>query len=173
LENAQKPAGAHSDYDAKMRGIQSQADMFRPEYKELEFLEFDIQLHWRCIEPHERFLPAAGGGLPLYHGSREQPLPSTGAPARHAGIAPDHEVLAHEPLAAPATVLWNGDLDADLSAIAQLAVRPHGPDQRPEGKQAHKLTLSSERRRVCTQILGKLLKCPEQLSRELHRRISA
>lgn len=34
-----------------MRAIQAQADMFRPEYKDLEFLEYDIQLRWRCIEP--------------------------------------------------------------------------------------------------------------------------
>jgi hypothetical protein len=46
-----KTASARREYEDKMRGIQAQADMFRPEYKELEFLEFDVQLRWRCIEP--------------------------------------------------------------------------------------------------------------------------
>lgn len=51
VQLVRKSAGAHIEYDEKMSRIQAQADMFRPEYKELRFLDFDIQLRWRCIEP--------------------------------------------------------------------------------------------------------------------------
>ena len=33
-----------------MAGIQTQRDIFRPEYRDLEFLPNDIVLWWRCIE---------------------------------------------------------------------------------------------------------------------------
>lgn len=46
-----KPAEARAEYAAKLAKIQSQADMFRAEYKELEFLDSDIILDWRCQEP--------------------------------------------------------------------------------------------------------------------------
>jgi hypothetical protein len=38
------------EYEAKMAQIQNQADIFRPEYKDLEFPEFDVRLRWRCAE---------------------------------------------------------------------------------------------------------------------------
>ncbi len=43
-----RPPEAQAEYEAKMLEIQSQQDVFRAEYKELEFLPFDIQLAWRC-----------------------------------------------------------------------------------------------------------------------------
>lgn len=45
-----KTANDRRDYAAKMAQVHGQADMFRTEYKELEFLECDLQLQWRCIE---------------------------------------------------------------------------------------------------------------------------
>lgn len=38
-------------YYEKMAQIQAQADMFHPQYKELEFLEKEIKLEWRCGDP--------------------------------------------------------------------------------------------------------------------------
>jgi hypothetical protein len=48
-------------YATKMAEVQQQRDVFRPEYKELEYLPYDIKLVWRCLEgctecgqrPHE------------------------------------------------------------------------------------------------------------------------
>jgi len=38
------------EYVEKLALIQAQRDIFRPEYKELEYLDFDVQLLWRCID---------------------------------------------------------------------------------------------------------------------------
>jgi hypothetical protein len=43
-----KPATERAEYAAKMAGVTNQGDMFRPEYKELEYLPQDIRLRWRC-----------------------------------------------------------------------------------------------------------------------------
>jgi hypothetical protein len=40
-----------ADYQRKMAEVQQQGDAFRPEYKELEFLDQDIRLKWSCLEP--------------------------------------------------------------------------------------------------------------------------
>ncbi len=39
------------EYDKKMQEIQLQGDVFRTEYKELEFLDHDIRLRWHCRGP--------------------------------------------------------------------------------------------------------------------------
>jgi hypothetical protein len=38
------------EYEAKMAEVQDQGDMFRAEYKELEYLPQDIRLSWRCAD---------------------------------------------------------------------------------------------------------------------------
>ena len=48
---ARKPDGAARKYSARMTEIQSQRDVFRPEYKELEYLPFDVKLTWHCLGP--------------------------------------------------------------------------------------------------------------------------
>jgi hypothetical protein len=45
-----KPDQERKEYDVKMAEVQSQGDMFRVEYKELEYLPHDIRLRWRCAE---------------------------------------------------------------------------------------------------------------------------
>jgi hypothetical protein len=39
------------EYESKMAQIQNQTDIFRPEYKSLEFLPFEVRLRWHCAEP--------------------------------------------------------------------------------------------------------------------------
>ncbi len=46
-----KTAKERTEWDEKMLQVQSQGDLFRPEYKELEFPSHDIRLRWRCREP--------------------------------------------------------------------------------------------------------------------------
>jgi hypothetical protein len=53
-----KPADDRRIYAEKMAQIQSQPDMFRNEYKDLEFLPYEIRLRWSCSErceecPHD------------------------------------------------------------------------------------------------------------------------
>lgn len=56
-----KPERDRRDYEAKMAEVQGQKDIFRPEYKELEYLPIDVKLSWRCLDdcaecsrrPHE------------------------------------------------------------------------------------------------------------------------
>lgn len=36
------------EYDRKMKEVQRQGDVFRTEYKDLEFLDCDVKLSWRC-----------------------------------------------------------------------------------------------------------------------------
>jgi hypothetical protein len=43
-----RTAADRREYDEKMAEIQDQTDIFRPEYKELEFLPYEIHLRWRC-----------------------------------------------------------------------------------------------------------------------------
>jgi hypothetical protein len=58
---ARKSDSDRKDYEAKMAKIQQQGDAFRPEYKELEWLPYDVKLAWRCRDtctecakrPHE------------------------------------------------------------------------------------------------------------------------
>jgi hypothetical protein len=45
-----KSDSERGEYDRKMTRASAQKDLFRSEYKELEFLPFDVQLAWRCIE---------------------------------------------------------------------------------------------------------------------------
>jgi hypothetical protein len=45
-----KPESDRREYEEKMGEIQNQGDMFRVEYKELEYLPQDIKLRWRCAE---------------------------------------------------------------------------------------------------------------------------
>ena len=45
-----RPDSERAAHEAKLAAIQSQADFFRPEYKDLEFPDHDIILHWRCRE---------------------------------------------------------------------------------------------------------------------------
>lgn len=45
-----KPTGAGEEYEKKMAEVQGQTDFFTPEYKELEFLPYDLKLRWRCAE---------------------------------------------------------------------------------------------------------------------------
>jgi hypothetical protein len=45
-----KSENARHEYDKKMEEVQSQKDLFRPEYKELEFLPFELRMKWRCAE---------------------------------------------------------------------------------------------------------------------------
>jgi len=57
----QRTAREKQEYEAKMVEVQQQQDIFRPEYKELEYLPYDIKLLWRCLDgctectrrPHE------------------------------------------------------------------------------------------------------------------------
>jgi hypothetical protein len=47
---SKKPEKERHEYAARMTEIQSQRDVFRPEYKDLEYLPFDVKLEWRCVE---------------------------------------------------------------------------------------------------------------------------
>lgn len=47
----QRSEADRAEYQRKMAEVQQQGDAFRPEYKELEFLEQDIRLRWSCLEP--------------------------------------------------------------------------------------------------------------------------
>jgi hypothetical protein len=64
IENVKLVRKAEKDrreYESKMVEIQQQRDVFRPEYKELEFLPYDVKLSWTCLDhcaecarrPHE------------------------------------------------------------------------------------------------------------------------
>jgi hypothetical protein len=46
-----KTAKERTEWDEKMLQVQIQGDLFRPEYKELEFPSHDIRLRWRCSDP--------------------------------------------------------------------------------------------------------------------------
>lgn len=39
-----------AEHEAKLAAIRAQADMFRGELKELDFVPYDVQLLWRCVE---------------------------------------------------------------------------------------------------------------------------
>jgi hypothetical protein len=39
-----------AQHAATLEAIQSQTDAFRARYKELEFLDYDVRLLWRCLE---------------------------------------------------------------------------------------------------------------------------
>lgn len=45
-----KGAQERAEYESKLAEIQSQQDLFHPQYKELEFLTHDIKLRWRCLD---------------------------------------------------------------------------------------------------------------------------
>jgi hypothetical protein len=45
----QKPRSERQQYDSKMARAQEQRDMFRPEYKELEYLSHNVRIAWRCL----------------------------------------------------------------------------------------------------------------------------
>jgi hypothetical protein len=45
-----KSESSRREYETKMAEVQNQGDMFRPEYKELEYLPQDIRLRWRCAD---------------------------------------------------------------------------------------------------------------------------
>jgi hypothetical protein len=57
----QKAEKDREEYESKMKQIQQQRDAFRPEYRELEYLPFELKLWWRCLgacndcarRPHE------------------------------------------------------------------------------------------------------------------------
>lgn len=47
---APRPASARVEYERKWAEVVSQSDLFRTEYRELEFLPYDIKLLWRCAD---------------------------------------------------------------------------------------------------------------------------
>lgn len=47
---SRKPAQARAEFESKWAEVSAQQDIFRPEYKELAFLPYDIMLSWRCAE---------------------------------------------------------------------------------------------------------------------------
>ncbi|WKW11216.1 hypothetical protein Strain138_000451 [Pseudogemmatithrix spongiicola] len=45
---SRKPASARREFEEKWASVTAQRDFFLPEYKELEFLEHEIRIAWRC-----------------------------------------------------------------------------------------------------------------------------
>ena len=39
------------EYEDQMEKVHQQQDAFRPEYKELEFVPYEVRLLWRCLGP--------------------------------------------------------------------------------------------------------------------------
>lgn len=48
-----KPAATRAEYESKWAEVCAQGDLFRSEYKELEYLPYDIRLCWRCVDSCE------------------------------------------------------------------------------------------------------------------------
>lgn len=49
-----KSAAARKEFEEKWESVTSQADLFLPEYKALEFLPQEIRIVWRCAMPCEK-----------------------------------------------------------------------------------------------------------------------
>lgn len=50
VRKVERSAQDREEYNEKMKAIQGQQDIFRTEYRELEFLPYDVRLRWRCAE---------------------------------------------------------------------------------------------------------------------------